>query len=53
LRQAISIKEKIDELETELAAIAGGEVAAAAKPRGRRGMSAAGRARIAAVQKAR
>ena len=53
LRQVISIKEKIDELEEELAAVAGGEVAAAAKPRGRRGMSATGRARISAAQKAR
>ena len=53
LRQVISIKEKIDELEAELAAVAGGGVAAAAQPRGRRGMSAAGRARIAAAQKAR
>jgi hypothetical protein len=52
LRQVISIKEKIDELEAELAAVAGGGVAAAAQPRGRRGMSAAGRARIAAAQKA-
>jgi hypothetical protein len=53
LRQAISIKEKIDELEAGLAAVAGGGVAAVSKPRGRRGMSAAGRARIAAGQKAR
>jgi hypothetical protein len=53
LRQALSIKEKIEELEVELAGVTGGEVAAAAKPRGRRGMSAAGRARIAAAQKAR
>jgi hypothetical protein len=53
LRQALSIKEKIEELEAELAAVAGGEVPAAAKPRGRREMSAAGRARIAAAQKAR
>jgi len=33
LRQALSIKEKIEELEAELAAVTGGEVAAAAKRR--------------------
>jgi hypothetical protein len=53
LRQAISIKERIDELEAELAVVSGGEVTATAKLGERRGMSAAGRARIAAAQKAR
>ena len=60
LHQVISIKEKIEALEAELAAITGGEAAAPAvtsarrgRPPGRRGMSAAGRARIAAAQKAR
>ena len=53
LRQVISIKEKIEALEAELAAVTGGEVAAPAGPRARRGMSAVGRARIAAAQRAR
>jgi hypothetical protein len=59
LEEAISIKEQIAELESRLAAILGdesGEVAAPspkALKKGRRKMSAAGRARIAAAQKLR
>jgi len=55
LRRAANLKEKIAALETQLAALLG--VAAkpvAAKPAKKKGkMSAAGRARIAAAQKAR
>jgi hypothetical protein len=57
LRQVISIKEKIEALEAELAAVTGGEAAApAAVPVGGRGKykrSAAARAAMAAAQKAR
>jgi hypothetical protein len=56
LRKAADLQEKIAKLQSELAAILGREVEAApvAKPaRKKGGMSAAGRARIAAVQKAR
>lgn len=58
LRKAASLKEKIAKLEKELAGIVGGSgpapKAAAAKPaKKKRKMSAAGRARIAAAQKAR
>jgi len=70
LRQALSLREQIERLEQDLAAILGGPVAAKAKvvgrpstkaekpattaPRRRRGyISAAGRARIAAAQRAR
>jgi hypothetical protein len=54
LRQAADIKDKIASLENQLKAIIGGSdtpVTAAAPKKG--GMSAAGRARIAAAQKAR
>jgi len=61
LYQAAKIKEKIDELEKELAKLLGSvpePVESQSKPRKKRGpkkggMSAAGRARIAAAQKAR
>jgi len=58
LRTAANLKEKIASLEKELAAILGAPAPAAkmpsAKPAKRKGkMSAAGRARIAAAQKAR
>ncbi|MCE9611283.1 MAG: hypothetical protein K8R23_13900 [Chthoniobacter sp.] len=59
LKQALAIAEKIESLQAELASIVGGSsvsslpasLAAPAKQKG--GMSAAGRARIAAAQKAR
>jgi hypothetical protein len=56
LRKAADLQEKIAQLQSNLAAILGSEVEAApvAKPaRKKGGMSAAGRARIAAAQKAR
>jgi len=56
LRQAIAIKEQIEALETELAAIFGAgpaTVTPEAAPTGKRTMSAAGRARVAAAQRAR
>jgi hypothetical protein len=55
LRQAADLQEKIVQLQSELAAILGNEVEAVpvAKPAKKVGMSAAGRARIAAAQKAR
>jgi hypothetical protein len=59
LRQAADLKEKIDGLETELATILGGNGSGmsspfkASKAAKKKGMSAAGRARIAAAQKAR
>ena len=59
LRHAADLKEKIDGLETELATIFGGNGSRmpspfkSAKTAKKKGMSAAGRARIAAAQKAR
>ena len=56
LRQAISIKEKIEDLQAQLAGLLdGGEVPSpfSAKAPVRRRMSAAGRARIAAAARAR
>jgi hypothetical protein len=55
LRQAADLQEKIANLQSELAAVLGSEVETApvAKPAKKHGMSAAGRARIAAAQKAR
>lgn len=58
LRQAASLKEKIASLEKELAAILGATATAGKAPvakavKTKRKMSAAGRARIAAAQKAR
>ena len=58
LRKAAAIKDKIEELNTELARILGEKVSERSPvekitKRGRRKMSAAGRARIAAAAKAR
>jgi len=56
LRRAITIKEQIEVLQSELAGILGESGGPAPKRLGRppgRGMSAAGRARIAAAQRAR
>jgi hypothetical protein len=63
LKRAITISEQIQKLESELASILGAsaKVSAPAKvaalvakaPKGKRGLSAEGRARIAAAQKAR
>ena len=55
LRRAADIKDKIQSLEKELEQILGSstKLPAPAAPRKRRKMSAAGRARIAAAQKAR
>ena len=53
LKEIISIKEQIEDLNVQLAAIVGNGVAEEAVTQGRRKMSAAGRARIAAAQKAR
>jgi len=52
LRRAANIKDEIEALQSELARLLGGTNEAVA-PRKRRKMSAAGRARIAAAQKAR
>ena len=58
LKQVISIKEKIASLESQLAKLTGGKALPAISPefpvkKTRKGMSAAGKARIAAAQKAR
>jgi hypothetical protein len=55
LRRAADIKDKIQSLEKELEQILGSSIepATPAAPKKRRKMSAAGRARIAAAQKAR
>lgn len=59
LRKAADLKEKIAGLEKQLSAILGGSgisapsKSAAPTPKKKRGMSAAGRARIAAAQKLR
>jgi hypothetical protein len=54
LRKAVSIKEEIERLQGEVAAIAKGlEFSITAKGRGRKKMPRAGRAAIAAAQKAR
>jgi len=57
LRQAADLKEKIDGLEKQLAAILGSTTkpASTSTPKApkRKGMSAAGRAKVAAAQKAR
>ena len=55
LRRAANIKDKIQTLENELGKILGSSIkpVAAAAPKKRRKMSAAGRAKIAAGQKAR
>ena len=54
LRQAANLKEKIATLEKQLAQLLGSTAKAAAPaPKKKGGMSAAGKARIAAAQKAR
>jgi len=53
LRQAADLQEKIAKLKTELGHLLGAGDSGAAAPRKRRKMSAAGRARIAAAQRAR
>lgn len=53
LRRAVSIKEQIEELQAELASLLGDGDSTPAIGRGGNHMSAAGRARIAAAQKAR
>jgi hypothetical protein len=56
LKQAIAIREKIEDLETQLGQLLGGESRPATAPgmkRGRRKMSAAAKARISAAMKAR
>jgi hypothetical protein len=54
LRHAADLKEKIEALNQELASILGGSVSAPAKtPKKKGGMSAAGRAAVAAAQRAR
>ena len=53
LRRAADLQEEIEALNTELASILGAPASIPAKAPKKRGMSAAGRARIAAAQKAR
>src|ERR1039457_6545621 len=53
LRRAADLKEKIEALNTELASILGAPASTPAKARKKRGMSVAGRARVAAAQRAR
>jgi len=53
LRHAADLKEKIDALNKELASLLGASAPAAAQAPKKSKMSAAGRARIAAAQKAR
>ena len=53
LKQAIAIREHIEILENQLSTLLGGTSQVEAAPRQKKGMSAFGRARIAAAQKAR
>lgn len=53
LRKAADLKEKIAKLETELDQLLGSSAPTTAKPVKKKGMSAAGRAKVAAAQKAR
>jgi hypothetical protein len=53
LRKAVGIKERIEQLEAQLASIAGNATTPQATGTKRRRMSAAGRARIAAAARAR
>ena len=53
LRKAADLKERIASLETELNQLLGSSATTAAKPAKKKGMSAAGRAKVAAAQKAR
>ena len=53
LREAVAIKEQIEQLETQLASIFGETTAPEVAGKKRRRMSAAGRARMAAAARAR
>jgi len=53
LKQAIAIREQIEVLETKLSDLLGGASQVEVAPRPKKGMSAFGRARVAAAQKAR
>jgi hypothetical protein len=53
LRKAVGIKERIEQLEAQLASIAGNTTTPQETGKKRRRMSAAGRARIAAAARAR
>jgi len=53
LRRAADLKEKIEVLNKELASVLGAPTSESAKRPKKRGMSAAGRAAVAAAQKAR
>jgi hypothetical protein len=53
LKRAVSLRERIDALRNELAAILGESTGGAAGGRGRKKMSAAARAKIGAAQKLR
>ena len=53
LRRAVAIREQMDALERELGGIIGSPVASAVRRGGRRTMSPAARARIAAAQRRR
>jgi hypothetical protein len=53
LREAVAIKEKIEQLETQLASIFGETTTPEVAGKKRRRMSAAGRARMAAAARAR
>jgi hypothetical protein len=53
LRRAANLKDQIARLQGALEKLTGGKAAPAAKPAKKRKMSAAGRARIRAAQKAR
>jgi hypothetical protein len=53
LRHAVSLKKQIETLSNRLASILGAPASKPAKARRKRGMSAAGRAAVAAAQKAR
>ena len=53
LKRAAAIKDEITSLESELGAILGAPTTVAKPMKKKRGMSAAGRARVAAAQKAR
>jgi hypothetical protein len=53
LKRAIGIREHIEKLETELAGVLGGSASPASNGAGRRKMSPAARAKIAAAQRLR
>jgi len=53
LRRAVALKGKIEALNNKLASLLGSPALTPAKARKKRGMSAAGRAAVAAAQKAR